>query len=220
MWTRVGFGLLIVGLLVSSGCGFFRNDTIRGSGVQATEVRELDRFDKLDISGIGKIRIRIGETPSVKVTADDNLLGLLKSDVVGDAQLRLYSTGSYSCNTPITWEITIPRLVAVQASGAAEVSIEEFNDSVLDLNVSGAAQLTAVGRTDELKGDFSGAVRINLDQLVAKQATVKASGAGSVRVKATESFSGDAQGAAQITCLGNPRERQQTASVASRVVYE
>ncbi|MCU0721928.1 MAG: hypothetical protein MUC83_19625 [Pirellula sp.] len=55
---------------------------IVGSGKKETSVRELSDFDKVELTTFGEMRISIGETFSVKVDIDDNLVDAVDSKVV------------------------------------------------------------------------------------------------------------------------------------------
>src|SRR5262245_36154117 len=58
-------------------------ETVKGSGVVATEVRPVEPFTAISLLGPGHVVIERTGTESVTVMADDNLLPLIKSEVRG-----------------------------------------------------------------------------------------------------------------------------------------
>lgn len=212
--------LAACGLVLCSGCEMLSRDSIRGSGVAATETRSVERFDRLDLSGSGSVRIRIGSPQSVQITADDNLLSLLECAVRDDRCLHLYNSGSYSTSQPLVWEITAESLSQITASGSLEITLDGFDDADLKLDLSGAVRLVGKGKAVELEIISSGGSTADLSGLSARQATVVASGASVARVLATRKFDGTADGASRIECRGNPPERSEVAGGASRITIE
>ena len=55
---------------------------MEGSGVPRTEEREVGAFDRIELSGSGRLEVTTGPLSALSVTADDNLLGLLRTEVV------------------------------------------------------------------------------------------------------------------------------------------
>ena len=62
--------ILLVALLVS-GCGF---QVVTGSGKVATETRNVSGFTSVTLAGIGNVYLTQGETESVRIEAEDNLI--------------------------------------------------------------------------------------------------------------------------------------------------
>jgi hypothetical protein len=54
---------------------------IVGSGVIVTEPREVEDFTGVVLNGVGEVEIRHGNTESLSITADDNILAHLTSEV-------------------------------------------------------------------------------------------------------------------------------------------
>ncbi len=130
----------------------------------------------------------------------------------------------FSCEEErVTINITCPKLELMKISGAACVKMEgEFKSEKmfisiggasvqtgtisvdeLELNVSGASKITLKGTAKNMNVLVNGASRADLTQLQAEKAEVNASGASSVSVD-TNTFDGQASGAARINYSGNP----------------
>ena len=86
---RLTGSLLLAIALALAGCGI---ETVRGSGKVISETRSVSGFDSVAMSGSGKLVIEQGETESLTITADDNLLPRLPAEVRG-GELHLGRTG-------------------------------------------------------------------------------------------------------------------------------
>src|SRR5215208_2438155 len=86
-------GLLIVALL------FWYFTSVRGSGIAKTETREVNGFSAISFNVIGKVVVTQGKTQSLTVTADDNILPLLETQVndgtlvIGVKSNTIFNTG-------------------------------------------------------------------------------------------------------------------------------
>jgi len=57
---------------------------IRGSGDVIEETREISDFDRVSLDGIGEIILTQGDTTSLVVEAEDNLMQYIRTSVRGD----------------------------------------------------------------------------------------------------------------------------------------
>ena len=74
---------IVAVLLLPTGCS-----VVSGSGQVASETRPVSGFTGIDLSGTGEVIIEQGETESLTIEADDNVLPVLTSEVE-DSVLRL-----------------------------------------------------------------------------------------------------------------------------------
>src|SRR5262245_22473488 len=94
--------LAIVALGLMSAC--FGLDSIHGSRNIKTEARTVNGVDRVEVSGNAKLLIEQGETESLTITADDNLLQYLTSDVEGSKLILGVKSGNLLDPTaPITY---------------------------------------------------------------------------------------------------------------------
>ena len=61
---------------------------IQGSGILATESRDVAGFSRVRLDGVGHLIVEQGGAEALMVTADDNILALVTAEVHGD-ELRL-----------------------------------------------------------------------------------------------------------------------------------
>lgn len=209
--------------------------SVEGSGVSATEERDIGAVTHVSLSGTGDVVIVQGPVALVSVTADDNILPLLATETKGD-KLTFRTHGSIKPKAKIVYKVTVPRLEAVTVSGAGTVTAEKLTGDELKvklsgagaltlrdatykslaLDLSGAGKATASGTAERVALKLSGAGKVDLLGLHAKSADVKISGAGQASVWAETELTANLSGAGSVKYKGSPRVEQKV-SGAGRV---
>ena len=115
---------------------------IVGSGVIASETREVSGFDGLLAAGVGLIEIRHGATESLRITADDNLLPILTSEV-RNGRLVLGADARFSTRNDVRYEITVRDFDEIVLTGVFGVEIEGLDTDRFEVNLSGVSSVTA-----------------------------------------------------------------------------
>jgi hypothetical protein len=207
---------LLTGLLLSNlGCSrIFMG--IPGSGIAATENRDVEPFDKIEISGFGTVEVVFGDEHSLKVTTDDNLLEYVKT-VVKDGTLQISIRENINPDVPLTFNVVTNDLNTVDISGAANLIVRSAQLDSLVIGASGACRMTADGTVDRLEVGVSGSGKIDADKLLAKKVKISISGAGKANVHASESLDASVSGAGLIQCSGDPADVSQSVSGVGRI---
>jgi hypothetical protein len=199
----------------------------RGSGNVITQTREVSGFDAVNVEYPAQVLIKQGNTESLKIEAEDNLLPNLKTEVKNGTLEIFYKreNGKHVNPTKIVkititvkdltevdftsaGELIIEKLktdnLDVSLSGAGNLNLEEIQVQALEVNLSGAGSMTASGTADDLNlnisgfGDFKGA------ELHDKKAHVDISGAGSATVWVDDSLAAEVSGAGSVSYYGSP----------------
>lgn len=210
--THGGNGTVTINGKVISSSG----PVVKGSGVAATEVREVEDFSKISLSTALSVDISVGGTSSVTVTADDNIVPLVKSDVKNNV-LHVYISGSTQPSVPIKVEIAATELASLVASGSCNATINGIDAQTFETELSGACSVTIVGETDQFNCEVSGASRVTAVELVAKGVNVEASGASHATVFATDSIKANSSGASNVQFAGEPPTVKKNKSGASTI---
>jgi serine/threonine-protein kinase len=169
--TQEGQNVTIVNLGESS-----VKPMITGSGVAASKTWDVRDFDSVQIGSTFRARISQGAAYQVTTSADDNILDHIRVAKEGSLLKIGLESGSYSVRSPLTAEITLPALVALDLSGASDTTIAGFeSDKDFKLKLSGASKLGGTIRMDH--GDFhvDGASTLTLSGS-AKAARLRAQG--------------------------------------------
>jgi hypothetical protein len=224
--------LMVLVPLVSACCGIpdvsdlipAFGEEIEGSGDVVTREFDLTGFDKVDVSHAFAVDIRQGESFSVMVGIDDNLVEYLRVEKQGSTLKIGLQPGRNYLNTHATAEVTMPELTGLDLSGASRGTTSGFKSS-RDLNVdssgasrlsgdiecgdarfdvSGASRVNLTGSAEDLVIDASGASTVDLSGFPVAEANVEASGASDVTVNASDRLDVNASGASNVRYLGSP----------------
>lgn len=202
---------------------------VTGSGKAATELRQLPPFQAVAMSGSMDLTVRQGAEQQVELTADDNLLALLETEVRGsgdDARLEVRWKRGSSVNTRTQTRIaiTVPRLTALSASGSGDMTVERFETpslairvsgssdtrlrelktAQLDIAISGSGDVEGAGSATRVGVKVSGSGDIELGELKAEEVSVTISGSGDAMVHADKSLEVRIAGSGDVRYRGDP----------------
>lgn len=211
-------------------------ERVPGSGRSSTESRALAAFQAVALSGDLELRVRQGPEQRVEVTADDNLLPYLETEVrgsAGEAQLVLrWKRGAAAQpRSRAQVSVTMPRLTALSASGSGDMIVERFETPALalriagssntllrdlaagrlEIGITGSGDVQGTGSAEQLAIRISGRGDVDLAELKAETATVSIAGSGDVRVQPRASLE------VRIAGSGEVRYRGEPAKVSARV---
>jgi predicted small secreted protein len=184
------------------------NDVVKGSGVFKTETRAVEKFSAIRLDVVAHVTIERSGTDSVAVTADDNILPVLLTEV-RDATLTLSSPKGkeFSSSKIPTFKITVSELRQIDLAGSGTVRASKLGGNALTLALSGSGTLSAAGDTDELTATLSGSGTLNAAQLKARRAKATLTGSGDLTVNADE-LEAVLSGSGTISYLGAPKLSQ------------
>jgi len=201
--AALALAMIGVALLVHGGGS--SNSGVQGSGVAATQTRNVATFSSLDLAGSNSVTVVVGAPQSVVVHADTNLISHVTTQVVGGT-LLIGDTGSFNARSPMSVDVSVPSLTALSLSGEGQISITGINAPQLTVTVSGSGQLSAAGTAARLDVTLSGDGEAQLGQLVARDVQAVVSGSGLIQVTATSSLDAAVPGDGSIVYGGNPSQ--------------
>ncbi len=208
-------------VLAIAGCGdisitFGDSAGVKGSGVSASESRAVAAFDAIEATGSGKLKLRIGDSDSLKVTADDNILPLIKTEV-RDGVLVLSTDGSYTPRSSVLFEVTAKSVKRIENSGTVSIDASGFNGGDFRLDTSGVGSATLSGKVDSLRVELSGVGSVDAEALAADRVVAEMSGVGSGSVRAEKSLKADVSGVGSLTWKGAATDVSTNVSGIGRV---
>jgi hypothetical protein len=202
-----------------------------GSGRAATESRAPGAFDAIAVAGSIDVRVRPSATPAVRVTADDNLVGLVETEVEDGAhgrtlRIALRRGERVRPRTPIRVVVDAVTLRAVALSGSGDLALERFETPALALSISGAGDavlrdlhtgalsvriagsgdVRAGGRADEATLSIAGSGDADLSALSAGTVEVSIAGSGDADVTAERSLKVRIAGSGDVRYGGGATE--------------
>lgn len=186
-------------VMVVAGCGK------RGSGIEATQDREIEQFTRVEVKGGFTVTLNVADESSLTVTGDDNLLEFVDSRV-DDGLLVIETTESVRPDLPLELVITSPTFREVFFLGAVEFTGPDLHGDFLSLTCEGACSGTLDGRVSELRLIAEGAASIDARELVATNGFVEIQGAGDAVVCVSGNLNAQIDGAGSIRYACSPRD--------------
>ncbi len=220
---RIYLALSILAGLTLAGLSSCMLHCVHGSGHQVSEDRKVEDFKKIDISGGYKVTLKQDSSMAISITADDNLLKYIKTEVSG-SRLRIYSKKNLCMSGNVIVTVGVRNLEEIKASGAVEVASDgKLKTGDLRIKLSGATKIdmdlnadhvttSASGATEvRLKGqatshdiDMSGVGHVYAFDFVVSKCDIETSGAGHSEVNVLNSLSVHSSGASEVRYKGNP----------------
>jgi hypothetical protein len=173
--------------------------------------------DSLGIDLPADVVITQGPTASLSVTGSKDLVERLRysdgrlyltagNKVTRTVNLRLVDgkVQSRQVGGELKITITAPSIKRFNVTGTGDVTIKNYDQPEMTLNISGAGQVDAEGKTKTLKLDISGVGDADLEKLMVTDADVHISGMGDADIAATGSVKTNISGTGNITLRKRP----------------
>ena len=96
--------------------------------------------------------------------------------------------GSFSTKSPMSVEVTVPRLNALTLTGNGNVVVDDIEAESLKVDLPGSGTLTGTGTATRLDVTVGGSGVVQFTQLVAKDVRAAVTGSGSILITATNSL--------------------------------
>jgi hypothetical protein len=196
-----GLALIATGVVMLSGCTGSGSST--STVIQATQTRSVAQFSRLDLAGSNNVTVTVGGRQSVVVHADSKLINDVTTSVV-DGTLTIANTSSFTATSPMSVEVSVPSLAALELSGSGQISVSGIKAQWLTVTISGNGLLYAIGSTAQLDITISGEGTAQLNQLVADNVSALVTGSGLIEVTATASLLAVIPGDGAVIYGGNP----------------
>ncbi|MCL2874074.1 MAG: DUF2807 domain-containing protein [Defluviitaleaceae bacterium] len=230
---------LVLALMTLSGC-FVNLGQIGATIGNGQMVGGSFSFDgaitKIDVSGVPAALIVTTEQSSeVNYVIDENLKDLLEITYQNGVLTIGTRNNTAISSDRITFNISSDMLESLVINGAATITgngvfdsetfsieINGAGEATFALNsqnvsavVNGASSITLSGTTEVLSINSAGASFVNTRDLIAVEAVVSLSGAGSVQVYAENTLDASIAGVGSVTYWGDPVLTQSAAGLAS-----
>jgi hypothetical protein len=197
----------VVALLVAGcschcfkGCG---GPKVVGSGIAQTEQRDVGDFSEIKCKIGGDITVTRAEQATLRITADDNLLPIITTEVQ-DGALIVSAEESYSSKTRVCLQIEVPMISRVEVLGSADVLLDSVTDEKLAINICGSGDIEAVGEVLSLDVVINGSGELKLKQLQVQTCNIRINGSGDAVLSVAESLDAQINGSGDITYYGTP----------------
>ncbi len=233
---KIHLALVVIAGITLAGLSACRFNCVHGSGHMVSEDRKVGNFSSISVSGNYKVILKQDSSMAIKVTADDNLLKYIKTEIEGD-RLRIYSKRNLCNNGQLVINVGVKNLDEVKASGAVEIESDgkvttqdlhfklsgatkvtmDLNAGNVTTNGSGVTELNLKGQATSHDIDLSGVGRVYAFDFVVGSCQIQTSGAGHCEVNVLNSLTVHTSGASDVKYKGNPSSVNADKSGASSV---
>jgi hypothetical protein len=178
---------------------------VNGSGIVETEERSVEGFSEIEITTTGDVFITQGDSESLTIEAEDNVLPILTSQVIGD-RLVLSTRPNVIINLtePIVYRITVIDLQAVEVFGVSTVEALDLDLDRLDVTISGNGTFNLSGTVDEQTLEISGTGTYNAGELASRTMAITINGSGNATVNVSDQLDVTINGSGNVSYFGSP----------------
>jgi hypothetical protein len=194
--------LFIVAAMLA-GCGVV--SPLTGSGNVVTQEEAITDFDNLDVNQGFQVEVSQGDTYSVVIGVDEDLVDDLVVVKEGSTlKIGLKPGGSYNLeNVTLEADVTMPELTGAVLAGGSHLGGDvEAGD--VTFNLSGGAHVTLSGSAGGLTVAANGGSHAKLADLLVVDASVEANGGSHVTVNPSGRLDAIARGGSHVRYLGSP----------------
>ncbi len=191
--------------IVSLACTANSPQTVRGSGNVTSETRPVTGFTGVELASSGQVIVSLGDSESVVVEADDNLLPYIQTTIRnGVLVIGAKPLTSISMTSPVHVTIIMKSLNKASVTGSGDMTIDGAAAQDMTFSLPGSGTITAAGTADSVTITLKGSGDIRCGDLQAKSANVKINGSGNVTVFASENLTASIFGSGNIQYLSGP----------------
>ncbi len=176
-----------------------------GSGTAATESRAVAGFNAVSVSGAGHLIVERTGAESLQITADDNLLRLIQSEVVDGVLVLGFEPGTNVRTTQeVLYRVTAATLNGLSVSGVSRAEAIGIATEEFTTDVSGVSTAMLLGNAATHRLTVSGPSTLDAPNLESRYVVANASGPSRTLIRVSHTLTADASGPAIIEYLGEP----------------
>lgn len=212
--------LLSCSLLLFSAC-----NSIEGVGPLVITSRQLNVIKSVDLEMSANVYLIKGDTQSVVISAQQNILDVIKTEVSGE-KLIINSSESISVAQPIEIWVTVKNIEDIELSGSGNIaSTTEFTGDKITADLSGSGKISLVIAAEKFLGDISGSGDIYVKGKVSKadfdlsgsgniyandcqidKCKIDVNGSGDAKINVLSELNASIDGSGSIQYSGNPQK--------------
>ncbi len=220
---------LLIALFVFLSINSFaqRWETIKGNGQMKKETREAGTYTSLASQGSMDVVIAYGNSNSITVEADENLLPYIETTVEnGKLTIKSKKGVNLKSSSKMVVHVSMTKINSIQQSGSGNINgsgaftsdgktdigvsgsgnlkldFDSFKD--LDLSVAGSGNVDLKsGNTNTLSAKISGSGNIDCSAVASKDVDARISGSGNIKVYASNSIDAKISGSGNVLYKGN-----------------
>lgn len=215
--------LFVVGNRSCNGIHFGFNG-IRGEGPIQTETRSVTDFHAVDLQISGDVEVTIGTACFVEVSAQQNILPVIKT-TVENGTLRIHCEENLWSSGEIKVRVTAPAFdrfdvggsgiirltnalnserLSLAVSGSGDIKCPQIETGNIEADIAGSGTIEIGGKANDTRVAISGSGDVRAKGLTTNTLRVNISGSGSVSADVTTSLRADISGSGDVFYSGAP----------------
>jgi Putative auto-transporter adhesin, head GIN domain len=222
---KISIVVLALSMAFILACGI---GVVRGSGKVVTETRDVSGFDHVEIHGGGNLYLVQGDSETLEIEAEENIMPYLTSRVINDTLILEFDDSdrkNFITTRPINYYLTMEDIHGLVISGGGDIETQKITTSDLKIDISGGGNLDidhmeadtlqahisgggdiriANGVVKDQDIDVSGGGKYDAPNLQSQIVTASISGGGDLTVWAEESLDVNVSGGGSVYYYGNP----------------
>ncbi len=209
----LGLAVLMLAVVACSAYALSPSQAITGSGNIVSESRALSGFTSVALEGSANVDVTIGTDESIRVSADDNILPLIETNVVGSRLvIGLKPNTVLTGNNNIRVEVTLKSLEGVTLKGSGDITVSGLSGGDLEVSLPGSGNIMISGSADGLNVSLDGSGNIRCQDLQVRSVVATLRGSGNITLNVQESLDARIPGSGSIRYAGNPATVTQNVS--------
>jgi len=191
--------VVLIGVLILSGV------ILIDSGKLQTQQKNFSGFTVINIQSGFQAQISQGDSYSVSITADNNVINRINVNQTGNTlTIGLQLASIFNIGT-LKAQITMPDLQEIHLSGGANANVAGFvMTHDLSVSESGGSTLKMDGQASSLSASCLGGSGLELSELKVDSATVTLSGGSTGNINVSGRLDADLSGGSSLVYAGNP----------------
>ncbi len=179
--------------------------TIVGSGNIVTVSRPVVGYHAISLNGVGRLIVTQTGEESLTITADDNLVPLISSEVQnGHLTVADPPNTELEPSQVIVYRITVKNLDEIRISGVVNASVDGVLTADFTADISGVTTLTVTGSATNQRVSLNGVSSYLAEGLASETAFVTGSGVITAVLSVSNLLDGDVCGVGSISYVGSP----------------
>ena len=180
---------LILTTLVLSACGTIvfqgNRNAVRGSGNVVEETRSLSGVTGVNLATLGDLTIELGDTESLRIEAEDNLMEYIETDVRnGGLRIGTQEDVNLDPRRPVNYYLTVKGLDTIVISSSGDIQAPDLEAEGFSITIASSGDLEmGVLNADTLEVDISssGNLEIKGGEVKTQNVTISSSGKHTAR---------------------------------------
>lgn len=233
MYKIAMFLVLAFGFLVPS-CSPEERTPVKGSGTMGSETRDLPSFHAIELGIPGEMKVILGDSESIRIEAEDNILPLMETRVTGGKLTVGTLPGQVIQPTqPITFLVSARMVDQLKTDSLGTISAPDItaSDFTAEINSAGGITLEGLtaeslqvaiqsigsfkidgGRVDDQTVVISSSGNYNAPDLQSRNAKVTIDSSGDAVIWVTDSLDVTINSSGSVRYYGNPKVKTEVNS--------